>query len=212
MPDEYGTIDRALMINDETDDLARQIQAGEEAVDADGRTIPGVVRATFDPGASTDQYPVDTIWINTQANPRKVFLCVDNTPTAAVWVRLDVPNRYQYVVDDPETKTTGTVFIEKVVLQTPTLSGTYRVWWTANVIFNQRQGRLRIRDTTNDVVLDDHIAINNDAASYPKSGGFVDVVFNNQARRIAMEFALLFTSGQAFAAVRSARLSIARFQ
>jgi hypothetical protein len=49
------------------------------------------LNASADPTASNDStqgYSVGSIWVNTTASPRRAFICVDNTATAAVWVQL----------------------------------------------------------------------------------------------------------------------------
>lgn len=51
--------------------------------DLEGEDYNRVASDSSTPGASEDEHPVGTIWINTALE--KAYVCVDNTPLSAVW-------------------------------------------------------------------------------------------------------------------------------
>lgn len=68
--------------------------AGGPSVFATQDIDPNTVEKPVDPTAnddSTQGYQVGSHWINVGAAPRRPWICVDNTPGAAVWFLISAP-------------------------------------------------------------------------------------------------------------------------
>lgn len=125
------------------------------------------------------------------------------------WRSLTLLRDYQYVADETESIHTGTNWFEKIALQTPTLTGTYRLEWSTGFTAHARLGHGRIRDTTNDVVHGGS-SILLDPGNYIVVTRFKDLVFTNEARRFAIEMALESFNAQASVRLVNTRIAIAR--
>jgi hypothetical protein len=64
MPQDFATLNKALIINDEANDGSGQIAPGEEALDGDGYAVITVVRSTLAPTAA-DIRPKGQLWHRT---------------------------------------------------------------------------------------------------------------------------------------------------
>lgn len=61
-------------------------EAGE-IVTASGTSCPGVVAKAAAP-ATSDKYPVGTMWVKADASAPEIYICVALTDSAATWKKL----------------------------------------------------------------------------------------------------------------------------
>lgn len=86
MPTEPATINRALIVNDETIDRSRQIASGEEAVNFAGDGIQVVHRAAVPPTTADTAYALGNLWLDTFTDTCYQLIHLDNgPPVTAVW-------------------------------------------------------------------------------------------------------------------------------
>lgn len=80
------TVNLALIINDETSDTQRQIQAGEVPVDAAGNAVIFGRRDSRAPLPGDNQLPIGSYWFDDVT--RKLYQLIDMQGDAAVWGNL----------------------------------------------------------------------------------------------------------------------------
>lgn len=97
---------------------------------------------------------------------------------------------YQSVVDENTATTSSTTFQTRVTLNTPTLTGTYRVGWQVKIGANDDQNdtEARLRDTTAGVTLDNTVIEPKDTENRYAVGGAVEVVFSNESKTFTVDF------------------------
>lgn len=93
MPD----LNKALQINDETNDSSRPIAAGEEAVDGDGRFVQVMIRDTVDPTGTDVDHPIGTEWLNTTSG--ETFRLVAVSGGVGTWVNAELAPHTHAIAD-----------------------------------------------------------------------------------------------------------------